>query len=131
MSERALSRIEVLSQVTQGRMTAVTAVNVLGLSRRQVRRLLKRFQTERVSRRSPIELSRQIYSRIRTRILSGSLQGGIGKPLMVKACIHLPVVESTPIIVPFICHSLYFVARRPPSWHIAMPSVKEQPPIVM
>ena len=42
-------RIEVLSQVTQGRMSAVTAVtaaNVLGLSRRQVHRLLKGFQSE-------------------------------------------------------------------------------------
>jgi transposase len=46
MSERELNRIEVLSQVTQGRMTAVTAANVLGLSRRQVHRLLKDFQTD-------------------------------------------------------------------------------------
>ena len=46
MSERELNRIEVLSQVTQGRMTAVTAANVLGLSRRQVHRLLKDFQAE-------------------------------------------------------------------------------------
>lgn len=30
----------------QGRMTAVTAANVLGLSRQQVHRLLKSFQTE-------------------------------------------------------------------------------------
>ena len=45
MSERELNRIEVLSQVTQGRMTAVTAANVLGLSRRQVHRLLKTFQS--------------------------------------------------------------------------------------
>lgn len=46
MSERELNRIEVLSQVTQGRMTAVTAANVLGLSRRQIHRLLKGFQTD-------------------------------------------------------------------------------------
>ena len=45
MSERELNRIEVLSQVTQGRMTAVAASNVLGLSRRQVQRLLKVFQS--------------------------------------------------------------------------------------
>jgi hypothetical protein len=32
MSERELNRIEVFSHVTQGRMTAVTAANVLGLS---------------------------------------------------------------------------------------------------
>jgi hypothetical protein len=46
MSERELNRIEVLSQVTQGRMTAVTAANVVGLSRRQVHRLLKAFQSD-------------------------------------------------------------------------------------
>ena len=46
MSERELNRIEVLSQVTQGRITAVTAANLLGLSRRQVHRLLKDFQAE-------------------------------------------------------------------------------------
>jgi transposase len=46
MSEREPNRIEVLSQVSQGRMTAVTAANVLGLSRRQVHRLLKTFQAD-------------------------------------------------------------------------------------
>jgi hypothetical protein len=46
MSERELNRIEVLSQVSQCRMTTVTAANVLGLSRRQMHRLLKSFQTE-------------------------------------------------------------------------------------
>ena len=35
-----------LSQVTKGAMSAVTAANVLGLSRRQVHRLLMGFQTE-------------------------------------------------------------------------------------
>jgi DNA-binding IclR family transcriptional regulator len=45
MSERELNRIEVLSQVAQGDMTAVTAANVLGLSRRQVHQLLKTFQS--------------------------------------------------------------------------------------
>jgi transposase len=43
MSERELNRIEVLSQVLQGRMSAVSAADVLDLSRRQVHRLLKRF----------------------------------------------------------------------------------------
>lgn len=46
MSERELNRIEVLSQVTRGAMTAVTAASVLGLSRRQVHRLLKDFLAE-------------------------------------------------------------------------------------
>ena len=44
MSERELNRVEVLSQISQGRITATTAANVLGLSRRQVHRLLKAFQ---------------------------------------------------------------------------------------
>ncbi|WP_286906564.1 ISNCY family transposase [Roseovarius sp.] len=46
MSERELNRIEVLSQVTRSAMTVVTAASVLGLSRRQVHRLLKDFQSE-------------------------------------------------------------------------------------
>jgi transposase len=46
MSERELNRIEVLSQVSQGRMTATGAASVLGLSRRQVHRLLKIFEFE-------------------------------------------------------------------------------------
>jgi transposase len=46
MSERELNRIEVLSQVVDRRMTAITAANVLGLSRRQVHRLLKTFQSD-------------------------------------------------------------------------------------
>lgn len=46
MSERELNRVEVLSQVSQGRMTATTAANVLGLSRRQVHRLLRKFLTD-------------------------------------------------------------------------------------
>ncbi len=46
MSARELNRIEVLSQVVQGRMTVVTAATVLELSRRQVQRLLKTFRSE-------------------------------------------------------------------------------------
>jgi transposase len=46
MSARELNRIEVLSRVIQGRMTAVTAATVLDLSRRQVQRLLKTFRSE-------------------------------------------------------------------------------------
>ena len=45
MSERDLQRIEVLSKVTAGRMTLVSAARVLGLSERQVRRLLERIST--------------------------------------------------------------------------------------
>jgi hypothetical protein len=45
MSERYLQRIEVLSKVTNGRTTLVSAPHVLGLSTRQVRRLLGRIRT--------------------------------------------------------------------------------------
>ena len=41
MSERELNHIEVLSQIVDRRMTVISAANVLGLSRRQVHRLLK------------------------------------------------------------------------------------------
>ncbi|MGI6853205.1 helix-turn-helix domain-containing protein [Mesorhizobium sp. 1B3] len=43
MSERELQRIEVLSKVMEGRLRTVTAAHVLGLTPRQVQRLLKRF----------------------------------------------------------------------------------------
>ncbi|PDT81296.1 ISNCY family transposase [Sinorhizobium sp. BJ1] len=46
MSERDLQRIEVLSKVVDGRMTLVSAAHVLGLSTRQVRRLLERIRTD-------------------------------------------------------------------------------------
>ena len=46
MSERDLQRIEVLSKVIAGRMTMVSAAHVLGLSTRQVRRLLARISTD-------------------------------------------------------------------------------------
>ena len=46
MSERELNRIEVLSQVLQRRMTACSAATILGLSRRQVHRLLKVFEAD-------------------------------------------------------------------------------------
>ena len=46
MSEHELNRIEVLSEVTQGRMTVVMAAHVLGLSRRQAQRLIKVFRSD-------------------------------------------------------------------------------------
>ncbi|MEZ5768123.1 MAG: ISNCY family transposase [Paracoccaceae bacterium] len=45
MSERELNRVEVLAQVADGLLTVETAANMLGLSRRQVFRLLKRYRT--------------------------------------------------------------------------------------
>jgi predicted ArsR family transcriptional regulator len=46
MSERDPQRIEVLSSLIAGRMTLVSAAHVLGLSTRQVRRLLERIRTD-------------------------------------------------------------------------------------
>lgn len=46
MSERELQRIEVLSKILEGRMSTITAAHVLGLTRRQVQRLLKTFATD-------------------------------------------------------------------------------------
>lgn len=46
MSERELNRIEVLSRVEDGTMTATNAANLLNLSRRQIQRLVKRLAIE-------------------------------------------------------------------------------------
>ena len=46
MSERDLNRIEVLSQVADGRLGTSEASAVLGMSRRQVQRLLSRFRRD-------------------------------------------------------------------------------------
>ena len=42
MSERELNRIEVLAQVDDGKLSVEAGANVMGLTRRQVFRLLKR-----------------------------------------------------------------------------------------
>lgn len=46
MSERELNRIEVLSQVEDGLLDVTAAANLLGLTRRQVFRLLRRFRED-------------------------------------------------------------------------------------
>lgn len=46
MRSLCIAGVEALSQVTQGRMSASTAANVLSLSRRQVHRLLNAFQSD-------------------------------------------------------------------------------------
>lgn len=46
MSERELQRIEVLSRVNERRMTSATAAGLLGVSARQVQRLMKTFLSE-------------------------------------------------------------------------------------
>ncbi len=46
MSERELNRVEVLSQVVDGRIASSEAARVLGMSIRQVQRLLVRFRRD-------------------------------------------------------------------------------------
>lgn len=46
MSERELYRIEVLAQIDDGRLTVENGANMLGLTRRQVFRLLKRYRSD-------------------------------------------------------------------------------------
>ena len=44
MSERELGRIEVLSLVVDGSMSATTAASVLAVSTRHIRRMVRRFR---------------------------------------------------------------------------------------
>ena len=46
MSERELGRIEVLSRVVDGSMSAATAASVLAVSTRHIRRMIKRFRED-------------------------------------------------------------------------------------
>ena len=46
VSERELQRIEVLAQIDDGRLNVQSGAHVLGLTRRQVFRLLKRYRTD-------------------------------------------------------------------------------------
>jgi len=46
MSERELNRVEVLSKVVDGRRTVAEAASILGMSKRQVQRLLVRFRRD-------------------------------------------------------------------------------------
>jgi transposase len=46
MSDKELTRLEVLRDLTSGRLTASTAAELLGLERRQVQRLAKAYQDE-------------------------------------------------------------------------------------
>ena len=49
MSERELNRVEVLAQVDDGRLSVDNASNVLGLTRRQIFRLLARYRQDGAS----------------------------------------------------------------------------------
>ena len=46
MSERELNRIEVLAQIDDGRLSVENGANMLGLTRCQVFRLLKRYRSD-------------------------------------------------------------------------------------
>ena len=46
MSERELNRIEMLAQVDDGRLSVQNGANLLGITKRQMFRLLKRYRTE-------------------------------------------------------------------------------------
>jgi predicted DNA-binding protein (UPF0251 family) len=50
MSDKELSRLEVLRDLDHQRLTAAAAADILGLSRRQVLRLLKAYRTRGVDR---------------------------------------------------------------------------------
>ena len=49
MSERELNRVEVLAQVDDSRLSVDNAANMLGLTRRQIFRLLKRYRKDGAS----------------------------------------------------------------------------------
>ena len=77
MSDRELSRLEVLRDLDQRRLTTATAGQLLGLERRQVFRLLKAYRTagptgliskrrgRRSNRRKPEGLRRAVLAIIR------------------------------------------------------------------
>jgi len=77
MSDGELSRLEVLRDLDQGRLTTQAAAQLLGLERRQVFRLLKAYRTEgatgliskrrgrRSNRRKPEALRRAVLAMIR------------------------------------------------------------------
>ena len=46
MSDKELARLEVLRDLTSGRLTVSTAAELLGLERRQVQRLVKAYQDQ-------------------------------------------------------------------------------------
>ena len=60
MSDKELARLEVLRDLTSGRLTAMAAAELLGLERRQVQRLAKAYQasTPPVRKRGRIVLVR-------------------------------------------------------------------------
>ena len=89
MSERDLQRIEVLSKVVDGRMTLVTAAHVLGLSTRQVHRLLDRIRTTGAASIRHKAIGRPTNNRISSGVQDASraknvLAGCVEKPIFRK-----------------------------------------------
>jgi small-conductance mechanosensitive channel len=74
MSDGELSRLEVLRDLDQRRLTATAAVQLLGLERRQVYRLLKAYRTEGpgglISKRRGRSSNRRKPEAVRTKALS-------------------------------------------------------------
>ncbi len=68
MSERELQRVEVLSSVLAGRITVTGAAAVLGVSRRQAHRLLKRYHAD-----GAVALQHQARGRQSNRALSNAM----------------------------------------------------------
>ena len=79
MSDKELTRLEVLRDLTSGRLTALAAAELLGLERRQVQRLAKAYQEQGATaiiskkrgrasnRQSPAGLKDQALELIRAR----------------------------------------------------------------
>ena len=74
MSDGELSRLEVLRDLDQGRLTTATAAQLLGLERRQLYRLLKAYRTEGpaglISKRRGRSSNRRKPEAVRTKALS-------------------------------------------------------------
>jgi len=73
MSERELGRIEVLSRVVEGSMSAAAAASVLAVSTRQIRRMVKRFREEGAA---------AIRHGLRGRPSNNQIQDGLRKDVM-------------------------------------------------
>lgn len=74
MSDKELSRLEVLRDLTSGRLTALAAAELLGLERRQVQRLTKAYQaqgaTALISKKRGRPSNRQIPESLKSQTLA-------------------------------------------------------------
>jgi 2-methylcitrate dehydratase PrpD len=96
MSDGELSRLEVLRDLDQRRLTAAAAAQLLGLERRQVYRLLKAYRTEGpaglISKRRGRSSNRRKPEAVRTKALIA-----IGLGMMAIAAYG---ARSSPITAP-------------------------------